>query len=103
MRVLVDEPFTVNDPLCPRCAISHKTRRYSAKFAARAADPILRQLPACGQPSALTCPAPDLGQGVKGGLIGIGQRVQVPLGGAETAVTKPLPHHLEVSAAGQQP
>lgn len=54
-----------------------------------------------GPPLALTGPASDLGWGVEGRFVSVGQRVQIALGGAQAAVAEALAHDLEVGAAGE--
>ena len=44
-----------------------------------------------------------LGEGVEGGFVGIGEGVEVLLGGAEAAVAEALLDDLEVGTAGEEP
>jgi hypothetical protein len=45
----------------------------------------------------------DGSQGVEGGVVGIGEGVQVAFGGAEAGVAESFAHGLQVRAAGDHP
>ena len=47
------------------------------------------------------CSVPHLGEGVEGGFVGVGEGVEVLLGGAEAAVAEALLDDLEVGAASE--
>jgi hypothetical protein len=53
--------------------------------------------------TSVICAAPNFGEGIKGGLVGVRQGVKVALSRPKAAVPKSLPHNLEVSTAGEQP
>lgn len=47
--------------------------------------------------------APDSREGVERGVVGVGQGVQVALGGGDAGVPEPLFDDLQVGAASEQP
>jgi hypothetical protein len=54
-------------------------------------------------PSSHRCSVPHLGEGFEGGFVGVGEGVEVLLGGAEAAVAEALLDDLEVGAAREEP
>ena len=46
---------------------------------------------------------PDAAEGLDRALVGIGEGVQIPLGGHDRRVPEAFPDYLEVGSAGQQP
>ena len=97
-----------------RAITVHATRKTSATLLAaldvhpRVAMRILRhaQIEVTTMPSSIGSggrPVSHPREGLEGGLVGIGESVEVLLGGAEAAVAETLLDDLEIGAAGEQP